>query len=83
MDLQAIVNAAPPKPPQPSQGSRSSLGETWVSCKNEIYKVYMAEKNTLPKTMELFEREYGLKAWWVHVHLLPEMERGVGVVTTL
>lgn len=65
MNPQDIVEPITTKPPQHSQGSRVSRGETWNSCKDEIYRVYMTEQNTLPKTMEIFEREYGLKAWWV------------------
>jgi hypothetical protein len=63
MNLEDIVEPVQADASHHSQGSRVARGQTWISCKDEIYRVYIAEKNTLPKTMELFEREYGLKAW--------------------
>ncbi|KAH8789756.1 hypothetical protein BGZ57DRAFT_88663 [Hyaloscypha finlandica] len=62
MNLRNIVEPVTAKAPRHSQGSRMSRGGTWNSCKDEIYRVYMTERNTLPMTMELFQTQYGLKA---------------------
>ncbi|PMD18883.1 hypothetical protein NA56DRAFT_222879 [Hyaloscypha hepaticicola] len=61
MNLQDIVEPLPTTS-QHSQGSRVSRAETWDSCKERIYEVYITKENTLSTTMKLFEKEYGLKA---------------------
>jgi hypothetical protein len=36
--------------------------EKWESLRHEIHELYMAENNSLPKTMSLIEKKYGFKA---------------------
>jgi Velvet factor/Clr5 domain len=47
------------------EGGRSSLsrnGPMWESLKQDIYRVYITENNTLLETMPRFEQAHGLKA---------------------
>lgn len=62
INLQNIVEPMSTKPPEPSQGSGPSQRTTWSTCKNEIRRIYITENNTLPRSMEFSESEYGLKA---------------------
>lgn len=63
MNLHRIVEFVGTKSRPHSRGSKPPRGETWDTCKDEIYRIYMTERNTLPKTMEIFEKDYGFKAW--------------------
>ncbi|KAN0120046.1 hypothetical protein V8E51_002254 [Hyaloscypha variabilis] len=92
MNLPDIMDSVEAKPPPCSRGSQKLRGGTWSSCKDEIYRVYMTERSTLSETMEIFERDFGLKActrtWrtklkeWKFEKYLTDKEKSMGAVTT-
>ena len=47
----------------PQKGSVLSRNDQkWESLQGEIYRIYMTEHSTLPKTMLLVEEKYGFTA---------------------
>jgi hypothetical protein len=48
-----------------TQGSHASRNRAWSRHKDEIYKFYILNNNTLSATIEHFRKTYFLKAWSV------------------
>lgn len=64
MNVQDILEPAVAKTSgEHSRGCRQSRDQTWNMFKDEIYQVYMIEKKTLLSTMQIFEKQHGIKAW--------------------
>lgn len=64
LDLEASVDAKSAR----KNRRKSKNGEKWNTLKEEIHRLYVLEKNTLPTTVEIIEKNHGFKARFVLNH---------------
>jgi len=64
LDLDASADAKS----APKNGRKSKNVEKWNTLKEEIHRLYVLEKNTLPTTMKIIEKNHGFEARFVLNH---------------